>query len=216
MEPLTERQRNVLEALERHSREHGFPPTLREIGQAIGLSNVSAVRGHLMAIEKKGYISKDSDKARSIRILHSPSLFSRLKRRLHEMARTDEGVFHHVVYGLALVTRDRLPLFSGARKEDMTHALEKEAVERGWQLVDVKVEPTHVVLVVKVWPNHSPQLVVRRIESAGAALCRRHRGIRPGEKLWARPHVITTDPSELDSLTALLLEEVESGERKAR
>ncbi|MHC4570346.1 MAG: LexA family protein, partial [Planctomycetota bacterium] len=85
--------------------ERGFPPTLREIGDGTGLSNISAVRGHVMALEKKGYIRKDPDKARSIRVLRSPSAFSKLKRQLHEFARTDEGVLHKIVYGVGLATR---------------------------------------------------------------------------------------------------------------
>ncbi len=210
MEPLTERQRKVLEVMQQYSREHGFPPTLREIGEATGLSNVSAVRGHVIAIEKKGYIAKDPDKARSIRILHSPSLFSRLKRKLHEVARTDEDVFHHIEYGLAMVTQGRVPVFSGARKDDLAQALQKEAVERGWALTDVRVEPTRLMLVVRVWPNHSPQLVVQRIQAVGTALCRRWRMACPGGKLWARPHVITTYPSELEGLAGLLIEEAKT------
>ena len=208
MKPLTDRQRKVLEVLQRHLREHGFPPTLREIGQAIGLANVSAVRGHVSAIEKKGYIAKDSDKARSIRILHHPSFFSRIKRRLHDLARTDEGVLHRVVYGVALAVARGRPFFVESRRDDFMRALDREAVEHGWRLVDVKVEPSIVQLVVKVWPNHSPRLVADRIRHVGMGVCRRNPGFCPAGRLWAGPCALTTDPSELATLTALLLEEV--------
>ncbi|MEI8191834.1 MAG: hypothetical protein WCI75_19140, partial [candidate division NC10 bacterium] len=60
------------------------------------------------------------------------------------MARTDEDVLHHIEYGLAMVTQDRRPVFSGPRKDDLVQALRKESVERGWVLTDVRVEPARL------------------------------------------------------------------------
>ena len=53
MKPLTSRQKTVLDYVGQHSQERGYPPTLREIGEATGVSNISAVRGHIAALEKK-------------------------------------------------------------------------------------------------------------------------------------------------------------------
>ena len=75
--PLTDQQESVLTFVEEFSRDRGFPPTLREIGDALGLPNVNAVRGHLAALEKKGYITRAPDKARSIQVVHAPSAISR-------------------------------------------------------------------------------------------------------------------------------------------
>ncbi len=96
MKPLTHRQRTVLDFVGEYPRRQGFPPSLWEIGEGIGLPNMSAVRGHVTALLKKGYTTKEDDKARSIRIAHSPSMFSKIKRRLHGFARTDQGVLHEV------------------------------------------------------------------------------------------------------------------------
>ena len=96
MKLLTNRQRTVLEFVGQYSQTRGFPPTLREIGDGMGLSNISAVRGHISALEKKGYITKEADKARSIRVIYAPSVFSKIKRQLHEFASTDRGVLHNV------------------------------------------------------------------------------------------------------------------------
>lgn len=207
MRALTERQRSILDFLGQYSRQRGFPPTLREIGEAMGLANISAVRGHLRALEKKGYITKDPDKARSIRIVHSPSVVSRFKRKLHEFARTNEGVLHRVVYGLALATHERRPHFTGRRRAWMAEALERRAVEHGWRFLDRRIEPDHVVLAVEVWPNHSPQLAVSRVRQAGEALRRRRPKDFPGRCLWARGYAIATDLSQLDEMAAQLLED---------
>ena len=53
-ETLTERQRKVLDFVQGYVDGHGFPPTLREIGDAVGIASLNAVRGHLAALEKKG------------------------------------------------------------------------------------------------------------------------------------------------------------------
>ena len=204
MKLLTERQQTVMDFLLHHSREHGFAPSMREIGQAIGLTNVSAVRGHLAALEKKGYISRDADKARSIRLLRSPSIMSRLKKKLHEVAQTDMGVLHRVVYGVALTTWGQQAFFTGERVGQMMAKLDKRAVNHGWTFLERKIEPDHLAVIVAVWPNHSPELVVRRIRSAGDSVAREHREACPSGLLWTAGYAVTTELERLDEMVAML------------
>ena len=203
--PLTEQQQTVLTFIGRFVQEHGFPPTLREIGDAIGLVNVTAVRGHLAALEKKGYITKAPDKARSIQLVRPPSAYSRAKRKLHEVLGTDEGVFHRVVYGLAWTTWQGTPCLMGRPAEEIREAFDREAVEHGWTILDARIEPDHVVVIVETWPNHSAQKTVHRLQSAGNAVKRRHRDGLPVEGLWGDGYVVTTDLEILDELLAKLL-----------
>jgi hypothetical protein len=207
MKPLTQQQRKVLAFVESHSDRQGYPPTLREIGEAVDLVNLNAVRGHLAALEKKGYISKAPDKARSIRVLHSPSALSRFKRKLHQLARTDEGVIHRVVYALGWTTWRLAPLLNGNRAKWLAAAFEREAVEHGWTLMDKTIRPDRVLLTVQAWPNHSPALVVRRFQSSGNALKRRRSKEFPAGRLWGNGFAVTTDPELLDELLSRLLEE---------
>jgi repressor LexA len=202
MKPLTSRQSAILEFVAKYSDRKGFPPTLREIGEGNGLSNVSAVRGHIAALEKKGYITKDADKARSIRIIHSPSALSKLKRQLHEFVRTDKGVLHKVIYGVALVTRKHRDYFVGERKGLIDKALKRRAVEHGWTLLRKQIEPDHIIVIVEVWPNHSPELVVSRIRQSVNRIHLRH---IPGKSLWAKGYVATTNLESLDDMLLELL-----------
>jgi len=211
MKPLTQRQRTVLQFLQRFCREKGFPPTMREIGQAIGLSNVSAVRGHLAALEKKGYIAKESDKARSIRIIHSPSILSRLKRKLHEVAHTDQGVIHRIRYGVAVVTRGRQSVFEDPLAAKMRASLEKRSVEHGWKLLEVSIDPDCVAVIVEVWPNHSGELVANRIRSTGRSTTR-----RLNRDIWAKGYAVTTDPDTLGELVVMLRQQAAGGEADSR
>jgi len=66
---LTRRQHEILTFIQRHSDAHGYPPSVREIGQALGLTSSSTVHSHLSALEKKGYLRRDPSKPRAIEIL---------------------------------------------------------------------------------------------------------------------------------------------------
>lgn len=74
MSQLTDKQRAILEYIIEKVKEKGYPPTVREIGQAVALRSSSTVYGHLMSLEKKGYIKRDPTKPRAIEIL--PSSYS--------------------------------------------------------------------------------------------------------------------------------------------
>ncbi len=63
---LTPRQQQVLEVVEQHMDEHGYPPTVREIGEAIGLTSPSTVHAHLKALEASGALRRDATKPRAI------------------------------------------------------------------------------------------------------------------------------------------------------
>jgi repressor LexA len=66
---LNPRQREILEFLRDHKRSHAYPPTVREIGQAVGLSSSSTVQNHLNALEQKGYIRRDPTKSRTVEVV---------------------------------------------------------------------------------------------------------------------------------------------------
>lgn len=72
MQRLTERQRQVLTGIyEIFQRKH-IPPTVREIGEMLGLRSSCTVQRHLESLERKGYIKRDRTKARSIEIIKAP------------------------------------------------------------------------------------------------------------------------------------------------
>jgi REP element-mobilizing transposase RayT len=203
---LTGQQHKVLAFVSDFLEKHGFPPTLREIGDGVGLVNISAVRGHLSSLAKKGYITRAADKARSIQIVRPPSAVSRVKRRLHEVWGTDAGVFHRVVYGLAWSTSRRTPCLRGQSARMIEEAIDREAVEHGWTILDQRIEPDHVVVVVQTWHNHSAQQTVHRLQAAANAVKRRYPGAFPSGSLWGKGYVATTDLDLLDELVAKLLE----------
>ncbi|MDB4895685.1 MAG: lexA [Firmicutes bacterium] len=69
---LSERQRQVLQFIKEEIRLKGYPPSVREIGEAIGLSSSSTVHGHMARLEEKGFIRRDPTKPRAIEVLDEP------------------------------------------------------------------------------------------------------------------------------------------------
>ena len=66
MDDLTERQTAILTFISRHCRESGYPPTVREIGFAVGLASPSTVHAHLAKLESGGHIRRDPTKPRAM------------------------------------------------------------------------------------------------------------------------------------------------------
>lgn len=66
MEGLTQRQQRIVDFIQETVRERGYPPTVREIGEAVGLTSSSSVHSQLRNLERKGYITKDPAKPRAI------------------------------------------------------------------------------------------------------------------------------------------------------
>lgn len=74
---LTGRQAAILNFIKNELQKRGYPPSVREIGQAVGLSSSSTVHGHLAQLEEKGYIRRDPTKPRAIEILDGNNNFVR-------------------------------------------------------------------------------------------------------------------------------------------
>lgn len=66
MDDLTERQTAILTFISRHCRDSGYPPTVREIGLAVGLASPSTVHAHLAKLEAGGHIRRDPTKPRAM------------------------------------------------------------------------------------------------------------------------------------------------------
>ena len=66
---LTKRQREIFEFIKTYSARHGYPPTVRDIGKAIGLTSSSTVHAHLANLEKLGLVRRDPTKPRALELL---------------------------------------------------------------------------------------------------------------------------------------------------
>ena len=66
---LTKRQKEIFDFIGKYARKYGYPPTVREIGKAVGLHSSSTVHAHLANLEKSGFLRRDPTKPRAIELL---------------------------------------------------------------------------------------------------------------------------------------------------
>ena len=78
---ITTRQRQILDVIERSMRDRGYPPSVREIGESIGLTSPSTVHSHLRTLTRLGYLRRDPDKPRAIEVRWDPNSGAVMERR---------------------------------------------------------------------------------------------------------------------------------------
>lgn len=71
MQKLTDRQKAVLEYISSSINHRGYPPTLREIGNHLGIRSTNGVNDHLRALERKGYLTREDMKSRTLRLVRT-------------------------------------------------------------------------------------------------------------------------------------------------
>ncbi|MER2088619.1 transcriptional repressor LexA [Sporosarcina sp. JAI121] len=69
MKKISKRQEDILSFIKAEVKKKGYPPSVREIGEAVGLASSSTVHGHLARLESKGFIRRDPTKPRAIEVL---------------------------------------------------------------------------------------------------------------------------------------------------
>jgi len=83
MEELSERQQDILEFIISEIEMKGYPPSVREIGKAVGLKSPASVHNHLKTLEKLNYLRRDPSKPRAIEVLHNPGKEKTRKENPH-------------------------------------------------------------------------------------------------------------------------------------
>src|SRR5271169_2883099 len=80
-EALTGKRLEILEFIGDSLREQGYPPSVREIGEAVGLTSSSTVHAHLAILQRDGYLRRDPTKPRAIEVHYDPTSESTLVPR---------------------------------------------------------------------------------------------------------------------------------------
>jgi repressor LexA len=78
---LTKRQQQILDVIEAAMRERGYPPSVREIGEAVGLTSPSTVHSHLASLQRMGFLHRDPTKPRAIEVRYDPNSGAAMERR---------------------------------------------------------------------------------------------------------------------------------------
>ena len=91
---ISKRQQSIYDFICTYTKSHGYPPSVREIGTAVGLASPSTVHMHLKTLEERGYIHRDSKKPRTIEVVDDPGDNSQAGGRLVNIV---EDVNHNTI-----------------------------------------------------------------------------------------------------------------------
>ncbi len=171
---LSERQKKILEFLAQFTRENRYPPSLREIGKAVGISSTSVVNYNLNILEREGYIERDPLVSRGIKMVGSHALspwdpgtmplLGRIAAGQPIPVPQDEGPPHEMIE----VARDQLKSPAGI------YALEV----KGDSMIDALVNDGDIVLMrhqetaengemVAVWLKDREETTLKRFYQQG-------------------------------------------------
>ena len=157
-EVLTQRQREILDYLRKMLRENAYPPTVREIGLAIGLSSSSTVQNHLNTLERKGYIHRDPSKSRAIELVDKDPLAAPRRDNIVSLP-----IIGQVAAGTPVLAEgnieDRVDMASGLFGED-SYLLRI----RGDSMIDEGIMDGDLVAVKPTREAQNGAVVVARIE----------------------------------------------------
>jgi repressor LexA len=157
--PLTKRQREILDYLNEFIQQHGYAPSLEEIGQRFGLSSLATVHKHLTNLQDKGFIKRAWNRSRSVELVSS-----RVGGRSVELP-----LFGYVAAGSpieAVVTSETLSVpedFVGRRKAYVLRV-------RGESMIDEQIRDGDYVIVEDRRVADNGEMVVALLRGADVTL----------------------------------------------
>ena len=105
MQGLTKRQEQTLDFIRRSIEERGYPPTLREIGEHMGIRSTNGVNDHLRALERKGYLRREDMKSRALKLVEEAA---EVKSRSDEDDILEIPVLGRVAAGLPILAEENV------------------------------------------------------------------------------------------------------------
>jgi repressor LexA len=121
---LTKRQQEIFDFIKRYSAKYGYPPTVRDIGKAVGLASSSTVHAHLANLEKIGMLRRDPTKPRAIELLDraAAGVQAAVQEGVHALTRPGLPLVGHVAAGQPIVAEENVeeyiqtPSFAGGEE----------------------------------------------------------------------------------------------------
>ena len=159
MQPLTKRQREILDYLNEFIEQHGYAPSLEEIGRRFGLSSLATVHKHLTNLQDKGFIRRAWNRSRSVELVPT---------RMGGRA-LDLPLLGYVAAGApieAVVSNDTVTV-----PEDLVGSRDTYALRvRGNSMIDEQIRDGDLVVVEDRQTAHNGEMVIALLEGAEVTL----------------------------------------------
>jgi repressor LexA len=175
VEMLTDRQRGIYDYVTRYTDAHGYPPTVREIGEAVGLASPSTVHAHLANLERAGLLRRDPTKPRALDLIGHRR--SREEPAAVELELPKLPLLGQIAAGGPLLAEENVedymavpePLSSGVGQEFLLRV-------RGESMIEAGILPDDYVVVRRQQTAQDGDIVVALVgddESADEATVKR-------------------------------------------
>jgi repressor LexA len=165
---LTDRQQEILQFILQSVSERGYPPAIREIGDAVGLSSPSTVHSHLNALVKAGYLRRDPTKPRAIEVLDP----GHVEPSLHRAPVRDVPLVGRIAAGSPILAEQDIeeiyPLPTEIVGNDPVFMLRV----RGDSMIDVGIFDDDFVVVRRSQTAQNGQLVAALVDGEEATVKR--------------------------------------------
>src|SRR3982074_293186 len=176
---ITKRQRQVYDFLQEFIQRNGYSPSFEEIGDGLGLSSLATVHKHISNLEKKGLLTRDYNRSRSIDLLPPKG---RLKQAMSVNTTMVLPLLGRIAAGQPIEAVENPETISLA---DFVRSKEVFVLEvRGDSMQDEHIMSGDYVLVEKTKTAHNGDIVVAAAESSDATL---KRFFREGENIRLQP-----------------------------
>ena len=157
----TDKQQQILNFIENQVAKKGYPPTVREICEAVGLNSPATVHGYLKRLERDGYIIKESGSSRGIRLKNVPTNISSMEKEYLEVP-----VIGRVSAGLPILAEENLertfPLPMDFAKKNDVYMLRV----RGESMINAGIFDGDYVIVEKCETARNGEMVVALVEDS--------------------------------------------------
>ena len=197
---LTKRQEQIFFFVQDEIQEKRRSPTLMEIAKEFGIRNPNGVRNHILSLEKKGWIKRDSDKARSITIVRAPGRFSRIVAAMKKKIWAKRKCMVYLPVYFVLHTRRNYPFFEADYGQKLEIKLRKLAANHDWDVLEIDIQPDRMRIGLSISPDHSIERVIRNIKNTTLSMRMKHPFHFGGKSVWASGYAVSSDPSVLEDL----------------
>lgn len=196
MNSLSKRQEAILHFINEQVTLKGYPPSVREIGEGVGLASSSTVHGHLSRLEKKGYIRRDPTKPRAIEIIKQEQ-----ENGIPRDKPTYVPIIGKVTAGLPITAIENVEEFiplpsSMAQADAKLFAL----IIQGDSMIEAGILEDDVVIVKKQQDANNGEIVVAMTEDDEATV---KRFFKESNRVRLQPENATMEPLIYDTVTIL-------------
>jgi repressor LexA len=194
---LTDRQREILEFVNAHVERCGYPPTVREIGKAVGLTSPSTVHAHLAKLETAGLIRRDATKPRALEVIEGGR--SRSRPVPQAPGTSVLPLVGEVAAGAPVVAEDRIEDYMSL-PDQLAGDGDFMLTVRGESMVNAGILPGDYVVVRRQPDARNGEIVVALVGDEDATV---KRFFREGGRVRLQPENDTMGPTFPDQVAIL-------------